>query len=100
MSILERPRLRPGLATAPDSDDPRYVFLWDQFHLSRAHPRLTRREFEWVRQLDGERTLAEIHAALLRDGSGPPPAVEALAALVRRLEEALFLDGPRYRECL
>lgn len=99
MSILERPRLRPGLAAARDNNDPRFVFLWDQLRLSDRQYRLTLQEFEWVQRFDGGRTLRDLHAEVLVE-AGARVSFDAFNALVQRLEEALFLDSPRYRERL
>jgi MEMO1 family protein len=98
MSITERPRLRHGLAAAQDSDDPRFVFLWDQLRLSDRHQRLTRLEFDWVQLFDGRRTLRDIQSEAMRQTGGNLVPINVLTALAERLEAALFLDGPRFRE--
>lgn len=100
MSTLERPCLRPGLAAAQDSNDPRYVFLWDQLRLSSQHQRLTLTEFEVVRLFDGRRTLTDIHAVVGPQLDGQNLTLEQFHELAHRLERALFLDGPRFRERL
>ncbi len=96
MSILERPRLRPGLAVAPDTTQPRCVYLWDRLHLSDCRQRLTRQELDWVQMFDGEHTLRDIHAQAIREADGAPLPLEKFTALVERLDEALFLDSPRF----
>ncbi len=97
--MLERPRLRPGLAAAQDNDDPQFVFLYDQLRLSNQHQRLTLQEFAWVQLFDGERTLRDIQTAAVQQSSMLVPQ-EWVNALVLRLDDALFLDSPRYRERL
>jgi AmmeMemoRadiSam system protein B len=100
MSILERPRLRPGLAAAQDENDPRYVFLYDQLRLSQQHQRLTMQEFAWLQLLDGERTLRDIQTLAVQQTGGALVPMEVFTALLQRLDAALFLDSPLYRERL
>jgi AmmeMemoRadiSam system protein B len=97
---LERPRLRPGLAAAKDGSDPRYVFLWDQLRVSNRPQRLTILEFMWVQMLDGERTLRDIQAEVMRQLGGEFLPLDWFISLVQNLDEALFLDSPRFREYL
>src|SRR5689334_14422396 len=97
---MDRPRLRPGLAAARDPSDSRYVFLWDQLRLSSAQERVTLVELEWVQLFDGTRTLRDVHVEAMAGLGGQLLPLEVFAALLRRLEEAMFLDGPKYRERL
>jgi AmmeMemoRadiSam system protein B len=92
----DRPRLRPGLAAARDAQDPFAVILFDQLRISRHFVRVTAREFTWLQWLDGTNTLREVQLAAMRDDGGQPLSIDPLAALVERLEAALFLDGPRF----
>jgi AmmeMemoRadiSam system protein B len=91
------PRLRPGLALAEDDSDPRYVILWDQLRISNRLQRLSLLELGWVRLFDGERTLRDVQAEAMRQVGGQLLPLEAFAALVKRLDDALFLEGPRFR---
>ena len=79
----ERPRLRPGLAAAPDERDARYVLLWDRLGLSDCEARLTVREFGWAQLLDGSRSLREIQAEAMRQE----------AAVARGLNQGLIRIG-------
>ena len=97
---LDRPRLRPGLAAARDNADPFAIVLFDQLRVSRQLVRLTAREFTWLQWLDGSNTLRDIQAAAMRGGGGLLVPMEPLAALIERLDAALFLDGPRFAERL
>jgi AmmeMemoRadiSam system protein B len=97
---MERPRLRPGLAAAPDRRDARFMILWDRLGLSPHEERLSLREFTWVQMFDGERTLREIQIEAVRQENGRILPIELFADLVRKLDEALFLDGGRFRERL
>jgi AmmeMemoRadiSam system protein B len=95
---LDCPRLRPGLAAAKDSSDPRFVFLWDQLRLNHEPQRLTIVEFMWVQMLDGRRTLREIQCEAMKRTGGELLPLEWLVALIAKLDQALFLDSPRFRE--
>jgi AmmeMemoRadiSam system protein B len=97
---LECPRLRPGLAATPDSGDSRFIYIFDQLRLGKHPQRLSLPEFLWVQLFDGQRTLRDIQAEGMRRLGGMLLPLEWLTALVERLDEALFLDGPRFRERL
>ncbi|OAI51862.1 hypothetical protein AYO44_16885 [Planctomycetaceae bacterium SCGC AG-212-F19] len=94
---MDRPCLRPGLAAARDPADSRYVLLWDQLRVSDRHERLTLAELEWVKLFNGKRTLHDIQIAAMGGLSQQLPSLDLFVNLVRRLEEALFLDGPAFR---
>lgn len=100
MSTLERPRLRPYLSAAQDQRDPRYVFIWDRLNLADGPRRVTLQEFAWVQMFDGRRSVRDIHAEAIRQCGGLLLPFELLSRLVAQFEEALFLDGPRFRERL
>src|SRR3954470_5964763 len=97
---LDRPRLRPGLAAARDEQDPCAVILFDQLRLSRQALRVSAREFTWLQWLDGTNTLRDVQAAAMRHGGGGVLPIEPLAALIEKLDAALFLDGPRFEALL
>src|SRR5262245_2643059 len=100
MTSPERPRLRPGLAAARDPADRRYVFLWDQFRLTEYQARVTLLELDCLQLFDGTRTVHDVHSEAARSAGGKLMPLAPFESLVRRLEEALFLDGPKYRERL
>jgi len=95
MLTLERPCLRPHVV--PHLDDHEYVFLVDQLGLNTRPERVSLREFFWLRLFDGQRTLREIQAEAVRQGGGELLPLELFTNLVGRLEDALFLEGPRFR---
>jgi MEMO1 family protein len=97
---MERPRLRPGLAAAQDQNDPRYVLLWDEFRLSGRIQRISLLEFTWLRMFDGQRTLRDIQAEAMRQVNGQLLSLDLFASLVEKLDEALFLESPRFRQRL
>lgn len=97
---IDRPRLRPGLAAARDADDPLAIVLYDQFRLSRRIVRLTAREFTWLQWLDGVHSLRDMQAKAMRQTGGGLAPIDPLLALIQRLDEALFLDTPKFAELL
>jgi AmmeMemoRadiSam system protein B len=98
MPVPERPQLRPYLAAAEDDDDPRYVYVWDRLRVAPEPQRLTRLEFLWLQLLDGERTLRDVQAEAMSRLDHRLLPIDALTAFVERMDEALFLDGPGFRE--
>jgi AmmeMemoRadiSam system protein B len=98
MSAVERPRLRPHLVVAPEG---RGEFLiWDHLRLGDRRIRVTQLELNWLRLLDGQRTLADIHREATKQLDGWVPPFGAYLRLVRELDDALFLEGPRFRSRL
>jgi len=100
MRHLEQPCLRPGLAAAVDTGDPRFVVLWDQLRLSRQPQRLSILEFAWLQLFDGRHSLRDVQAAAMRHLDGQLLPFELFTGLVEKLDEALFLEGPRFRDRL
>ncbi|HZT83038.1 MAG TPA: AmmeMemoRadiSam system protein B [Gemmataceae bacterium] len=95
---LERPRLRPYLEAVPDVWDPGSFHLRDERGLLGRPQRVSRLELVFLSFCDGRRTLQEIHVEVARRVRGPSAPLEHFAALVRRMDEALLLDGPRFRQ--
>src|SRR5207245_7945871 len=100
MAPLECPRLRAGLALVQDNSDPRYMILCDRLRLSNSFQRLSWRELNWLRLFDGQRTVRDIQIEAMRQGGGTLLPIDQFTALVNKLDEALFLESPRYREFL
>jgi AmmeMemoRadiSam system protein B len=98
MSALERPQLRPHLATALEGQGG-YV-IWDPLHLADRHVRVAPLEMSWLRFFDGTRTIKDIRAEVVARLDGQTPPLEAFARLVEKLDNALFLDSPRFRSRL
>jgi AmmeMemoRadiSam system protein B len=96
----DRPQLRPHLRCELDERTGEHIILFDQLRLSRTFLRLGLLQFEWLKLFDGSRTLREIQAeAILRlDGQLVP--FEMFERLARVLDEALFLDSPRYHQAV
>lgn len=100
MPGLENPRLRPFLAAAQDERDPRFVIIWDRLGLARTPQRVTVREFSWLQLFTGQYTLRDIQAAAIRQLGGELIPLEQFTSLMEKLDAALFLDGPQFRERL
>jgi AmmeMemoRadiSam system protein B len=93
-----RPRLRPGLAAAPNGT-PDTLALFDPNRITRAAVTLSRRYLDWVALFTGSRTLREVQlAAALRGGSAV--SLGELTELVAALDETMLLDGPTFRAYL
>lgn len=97
-SAQECPRLRPGLAAAPDRQHPQFIILWDQLGIGRQPERLNILEFSSVQLFNGQNTLRDIQAEATRQLGGVLLPLEFFVSLVKRLDAALFLDGPRFQE--
>jgi AmmeMemoRadiSam system protein B len=97
MPALDRPQLRPYLAAAQDDRDPNHVHVWDRLGLTRHAVRVTLLEFLAIQMFDGRRTLRDVQAEAINLAGGQLIPLEIFAQLAARLEEALFLDGPRFR---
>jgi AmmeMemoRadiSam system protein B len=95
MSALERPQLRPHLAAAPEGRGA-YV-IWDQLRLAERRIRVSALEMTLLRLFDGRRTLQDIQAEAMLHIDGPIIPLELFTRLVRELDDALFLEGPRFR---
>src|SRR5947209_2135655 len=100
MPLPQRPQLHPFLAVAPDNGDPRFVILWDRLNTGIGPQRVTLLEFHCLQLFDGRRTLREIQAEMMRAAEGRLLPLDLFTALVQKLDDARFLDGPRFREAL
>jgi AmmeMemoRadiSam system protein B len=98
-TVQDCPRLRPGLAAAPDRQHPHFIILWDQLGLCPQPQRLNVLEFSSIQMFNGRNTLLDIQAKTMRQLGGVLLPLEFFASLVERLDAALFLDGPRFQEC-
>ncbi len=98
MSALERPRLRSHLACEADGQGG--FVIWDQLRLAVRQLRLTSLEMRWLQLFDGRRTAQDIQGEVPRNIDGSTEPREAFQHLMRKLDEALFLDSPRFRSRL
>lgn len=100
MAHRDCPLLRPGLEIIGDDSDPRYVYVCDQLRLTHRPQRLSLLEFSWMQLFDGQRSLRDIQAVAMRQLNGQLLSIDLFERLVQKLDECLFLDGPRFRERL
>jgi AmmeMemoRadiSam system protein B len=98
MPLPERPALRPYLALQRSGRSDRPILVHDQLRLSDAVLQLADWQFAWVKLFDGSRTLREIQAEAIRLVGGQLVALEVFQNLAEQLDEALFLDTPRFRD--
>ncbi len=98
MLTMSRPQLRPHVASVQDPRDPQSGYLVDHLGLSPTPRRLSPTEFHLLRWFDGRRTVRDIHQEVLRQCGDELLPLEPLTELVRRLDEDLYLEGPRFRE--
>jgi AmmeMemoRadiSam system protein B len=98
MSLSERPQLRPYLAAADDGRDSRYVYVWDRLRVSPEPQRLTQLEFYLLGMFNGQRTLRDVQAEAMSAHDRHFLPIGELTAFAERMERALFLDGPGFRE--
>jgi AmmeMemoRadiSam system protein B len=100
MRTTEHPRLRPFLAAAQDPSAPGCFFLWDQLGVSSVRHRLNPVELLCLAKLDGAHSPQDIQLDVMRQAGGRLIPLEIVTRLVRRLDEALFLEGPRFRDAV
>lgn len=100
MVTVERPLLRPYLDLARDERDPRYIYLFDRLKISPVCCRLPVAALAWLRLFDGRHSLQDMQREVIRQAGGKLVALELLAELARKLDSALFLEGPRFQERL
>ena len=92
--------MRPYLAASPEDPNRRRFIVHDLLRLNGAMLRLTALELQWVQLFDGARTLREVQTEAIRQVGGQIVPLEVFARLASDLDEALFLEGPRYRACI
>jgi AmmeMemoRadiSam system protein B len=79
---------------------PGHFLLWDQLGVNCVRQRLNPVEFLCLELLDGEHSLRDIQTAVMQQAGGVLLPLELFTRLVNRLDEALFLDGPRFRQAV
>jgi hypothetical protein len=97
-ALPEKPRLRPSVSAVPDEQDQRFVWLFDQARLSDRAIRIPLELVPIVEMLDGSRSLRDLQLELMRFTGGTLVPLEWLENITRHLDEALLLDGGRFRE--
>jgi AmmeMemoRadiSam system protein B len=97
MPVMECPQLRPYLAAEAEDRLGRRFVVYDRLRLSERAVRITGVELEWLKLFDGQRSLRDVQAEVMRQLGGELVPLEVLQRLAERLDDALFLDGPRFR---
>jgi AmmeMemoRadiSam system protein B len=100
MPIPERPRLHPYVRWEKDWTDPRYLVLWNRSGPGNGPLRVSAEVYGWLQLLDGRRTLRDVQAEAVRQAGGELLPLGVFTELVEKLDEAMLLDGPRFRELL
>jgi hypothetical protein len=94
---VAKPQLRPHLAASPEDSDRRRYVVHDLLRLDGAALRLSALEIQWLQLFNGEHTLRQIQTEAIRQVVGQLIPLEVFTRLTAALDEALFLEGPRYR---
>lgn len=97
MSPYERPSIRPHLEVSEEGPGGRFLLVHDRLRLSEAVLRVPRAQLHWMALFDGSRTLRDIQAEAFRLSGGEVVPLGLLEEMARQLDEALFLDSPRFR---
>jgi AmmeMemoRadiSam system protein B len=96
MSSLERPKLRPVMPRRVEHQAQAFVLLQDPTGVVTQSVLIPYDGFHHiVRHFDGQSTLLDIQARVLRQ-TGLFLALQELEDLVRRLDAAMILDGPTF----
>ena len=74
-----------------------YIYLWDQLRLGSRPERLNVLELICVQLFDGKHSLREVQAEAMRRVGGTFLPLDWFTNLVKRLDEAFFLDSPRFQ---
>jgi AmmeMemoRadiSam system protein B len=100
MPTAEHPRLRPFLDWNPDPEVPGTFVLWDRLGVSGAGVRLSAVELLCLELLDGTNAPRDLQAAVMRRAGQRLVPLGLVTRLVEKLDDALFLEGPRFRRAV
>lgn len=103
MPALHRPQLRPYLAASrldPRQSNGKEFVLYDRLRLSPTQLPLNPLQLECLKLLDGSRTLLDVQMEVIRLLGGQMVPLEDVTRFVEALDEALFLDSPRFRSAV
>jgi len=100
MSSLERPKLRTVIPRRVEHQGQVFVLLQDSPAVLAQPVMIPHDGFQYiVRHFDGQSTLVEIQALVLRQ-TGLFLAIKELEDLVKRLDAAMLLEGPTFASFL
>lgn len=96
MASLDRPKLRPLSARRFDHEGQSYVLLEDPLGVFRDPVLIPIAAFQHVvRRFDGNTSLVEIQAAVLRE-TGQLITTAELERMLEQLDQAMVLEGPAF----
>jgi AmmeMemoRadiSam system protein B len=96
MSSLERPKLRPVIPRRVQHQGQNFILLQDSPAVLAQPVMIPHDGFQHIiRHFDGQSTLSEIQARVMRQ-TGLFLAMQELEDLVKRLDAAMLLDGPTF----
>ncbi len=98
MTPLDRPRLRGSITPQIDPEDDRFFYLADRSRISPYLVRMPREAAGLLALFDGESSLRDIQALLMRELEGEPVSIDLLEQLAGKLDAALMLDSPRFEQ--
>lgn len=93
----DRPSLRPYLEAVRESSTSQTILVHDRLRLSNAFLRLTPLQLRWLELFDGSRSIRDIQIQGMRLVGGQFVPLDFFLDMARQLDEALFLDTPRFR---
>ena len=95
LDLSVHPRLRPGLSASRDGRSAEFIFLYDTWRQSPQPLRVSLAEFSLIEQMNGQHAVSQ----LLESSPALPVSGGAalLHTLLDRLEDGLFLDGPKWQ---
>jgi len=100
MSSLERPKLRPVIPRRVEHQGQVFVLLQDSPAVLAQPVMIPHHGFQHIiRHFDGQSTLVEIQARVMRQ-TGLFLAIKELEDLVERLDAAMLLEGPTFANFL
>ena len=98
MNAADRPQLRPLEAFPVEQDGLRLIALRDPSGFTEQVVLLPIPVLDVVSLFDGEHSVAEIHRVVSIRHGEQAPGLEDIATFAARLDDAGFLDSPRFAE--
>ncbi|MFO0845702.1 MAG: AmmeMemoRadiSam system protein B [Gemmataceae bacterium] len=100
MPAPHRPQLRPYLAAArldPWQSNGKEFVLYDRLRLAAVQIPLTPLQLECLKLFDGTRTVLDVQMQVMPLLGGQVVPIEEVVRLAEALDQALYLDSPRFR---
>jgi hypothetical protein len=98
MPAPEKPRLRSTITGHLDPDNAQFVFLYDSVQLTSKIMRVRQELVPVFELFNGRNTLLDMQLALMRLNGGQLFPSQVLQDLIEKLNDSLFLEGPRLQE--